>query len=426
MTTTTPAIATSVRRARGRPARRADHAGRPGYDEARAVYNAMIDSRPAAIARCRDVADVVACVRFAREHGLDLAVRGGGHNAGGLGVWDDALVIDLSPMRSTTVDPAARHRARRRRLHLGRRRPRHRRVRAGHPVRVPRHHRRRRADPRRRDRLPDPPVRADRRQPAVRRRRPRRRLASSPPARPRTPTCSGRCAAAAATSASSPRSRSAATTIGENGTIIGGPVLYDLADTAEVLRWYRELLPTLPEELSGWFGADHHPAGAAVPRGAVGPQGVRRSSGATPARTTGPTRCSRRCGRSARRCWSACSRCRSPRCRARSTRSTRPGCSGTGARTSSPRSPTRRSRCTASSARSCRPATRRCTCTRSTAPQPGAGRRDRVRLPRRRLGRRHRRGRPGPGQRRGRSRSGPATTGRSCTRRRPAARTSTS
>src|SRR3979411_230223 len=79
--------------------------GDPGYGEARAVYNAMIDKRPAAIARCRDVADVIACVRFGREHGVELAVRGGGHNAGGLGVWDDALVIDLSLLRSTTVSP---------------------------------------------------------------------------------------------------------------------------------------------------------------------------------------------------------------------------------------------------------------------------------------------------------------------------------
>src|ERR1700722_9390381 len=82
--------------------------GDPGYDEARAVYNAMIDKHPAAIARCRDAADVVACVNFAREHGLEIAIRGGGHNAAGFGTWDDALVIDLSLMRSTTVDPDAR------------------------------------------------------------------------------------------------------------------------------------------------------------------------------------------------------------------------------------------------------------------------------------------------------------------------------
>ena len=77
----------------------------PGYDGARAVYNAMIDRHPAAVARCRDAADVVACIRFARAHELDIAVRGGGHNAGGLGVWNGALVIDLSLMRATDVDP---------------------------------------------------------------------------------------------------------------------------------------------------------------------------------------------------------------------------------------------------------------------------------------------------------------------------------
>ena len=76
-----------------------------GYDEARAVYNAMIDKHPAAIARCHDTADVISCVRFAREHGVEIAVRGGGHNAAGLGVGDDALVIDMSLLRSTTVDP---------------------------------------------------------------------------------------------------------------------------------------------------------------------------------------------------------------------------------------------------------------------------------------------------------------------------------
>ena len=82
--------------------------GDPAYDQARAVYNAMIDKRPGAIARCRDVADVMTCVDFGREHGIEIAIRGGGHNAGGLGIWDGALVIDLSQLRSTTVDPVAR------------------------------------------------------------------------------------------------------------------------------------------------------------------------------------------------------------------------------------------------------------------------------------------------------------------------------
>ena len=145
-------------------------AGDSGYDQARAVYNAMIDKRPAAIARCRDTADVISCVRFAREHGIEIAVRGGGHNAAGLGVWDGALVIDLSLLRSTTRQPAGPFRPRGRRGYLGRRRPRDRGVRDGHSVRVHRVDGRGRADAGRRHRLPDPPVRPHCRQPAVRRR----------------------------------------------------------------------------------------------------------------------------------------------------------------------------------------------------------------------------------------------------------------
>jgi hypothetical protein len=78
------------------------------YDETRAVYNAMIDRRPAAIARCVDVADVIACVEHARRHGLRIAVRGGGHNGAGLGTCDDGLVIVLSRMNGVDVDPAGR------------------------------------------------------------------------------------------------------------------------------------------------------------------------------------------------------------------------------------------------------------------------------------------------------------------------------
>src|SRR5947209_1555712 len=68
------------------------------YDEARTVYNAMIDRRPALIARCADVDDVIAAVHAARRERSVVSVRSGGHNAGGLGVCDDGLVIDLSPM----------------------------------------------------------------------------------------------------------------------------------------------------------------------------------------------------------------------------------------------------------------------------------------------------------------------------------------
>ena len=82
--------------------------GDDAYDEARTVYNGSIDRRPRLIARCVDVADVIAAVDFARERGLTLAVRGGGHHAAGLGVWTDALVVDLGDMRAVHVDPDER------------------------------------------------------------------------------------------------------------------------------------------------------------------------------------------------------------------------------------------------------------------------------------------------------------------------------
>ena len=80
-----------------------------GYDEARQVYNGMIDRRPRLIVRCLDAADVMAAVNFGRDNNMLVAVRGGGHNAGGLGVCNDGLVIDLSLMKYTRVDPKARH-----------------------------------------------------------------------------------------------------------------------------------------------------------------------------------------------------------------------------------------------------------------------------------------------------------------------------
>ena len=82
--------------------------GDEGYESARALYNAMIDKRPRLIARCTDAGDVIASVGFAREYGLDLAVRGGGHNGPGLGSVDGGLVIDLSPLRGVIVDPKAK------------------------------------------------------------------------------------------------------------------------------------------------------------------------------------------------------------------------------------------------------------------------------------------------------------------------------
>ena len=78
-----------------------------GYDEARKVFNGMIDRRPRLIVRCSDVADVIGAVNFGRSNRLLIAIRGGGHNAGGLGVCDDGLVIDLSLINYTRVDPVA-------------------------------------------------------------------------------------------------------------------------------------------------------------------------------------------------------------------------------------------------------------------------------------------------------------------------------
>jgi hypothetical protein len=80
----------------------------PAYNAARKVYNGMIDRHPRLIVMCADVADVVHAVRFARENDILLSIRGGGHNAGGLGVCDDGLVIDLSLIKYTRVDAAAR------------------------------------------------------------------------------------------------------------------------------------------------------------------------------------------------------------------------------------------------------------------------------------------------------------------------------
>ena len=140
--------------------------GDAGYDEARAIYNGMIDRRPAVIARCRSVADVQAALDIGRRSGLPIAVRGGGHNGPGFGTVEGGLVIDLSEMNAVDVDPAARTV----------------RVQGGATwdrvdaathehglataVRDLLHHRGRRPDAGRRARLPVAQVRADHRQPA--------------------------------------------------------------------------------------------------------------------------------------------------------------------------------------------------------------------------------------------------------------------
>jgi FAD/FMN-containing dehydrogenase len=82
--------------------------GEPGYEEARRVHNGLIDRRPAAIVRCRSAADVAAAIRFARASGLQVSVRGGGHNVAGRAVVDDAVMVDLAEMKAAEVDPQAR------------------------------------------------------------------------------------------------------------------------------------------------------------------------------------------------------------------------------------------------------------------------------------------------------------------------------
>ena len=82
--------------------------GDPGYDDARSLWNAMIDRRPALVIRCLGVGDAVTAVEFVREHGLALTIKGGGHNISGLAVADGAVMLDMSLMRGVRVDPAAR------------------------------------------------------------------------------------------------------------------------------------------------------------------------------------------------------------------------------------------------------------------------------------------------------------------------------
>ena len=80
----------------------------PGYDEARKVYNAMIDKRPEVVIRASSAADVIHAINLARSEGVDLSVRGGSHSVPGFGTNDGGVVIDLSAMRGVRVDPASR------------------------------------------------------------------------------------------------------------------------------------------------------------------------------------------------------------------------------------------------------------------------------------------------------------------------------
>ena len=370
----------------------------PGYDEARTVYNAMIDRRPALVAYCASTDDVAATIAFARRHDLLLAVRGGGHNGGGLGVCDDGVVLDLSRAghgrgRSRDARPcasaaaatwgkvdAATHEhglaapsgiisttgvggltlgggigylARKHGLTIDN-------LLEAEVVLADGD-----AGPRERRREPRAVLGAARRRRQLR----RRHLVPVP----RAPGLD--------------RAR-------------GPDVLAARADRARCMRWYREFIPAAPRELNGFFAlmtvppADFLPAElhfrkVCAVMWCYTRQPRRRRRAFAPRRT-----------RSARRCCTASGRCRSRRCRACSTGSTRPGCSGTGARTS---------------CASCRDAAieqhRRFGETLPTLhssmhlyPIDGAvhdvgARRDAVQLPRRQLGRGDHRRRSGSGER---------------------------
>ena len=112
-------MASTVEELRGRTTGQVITRDDPGYDEARAVYNAMIDRRPSVVVRATEAGDVVAAVNHARENGLDVAVRGGGHSVPGFGTVDDGVVIDLSGMRAVTVDPGSKTASRTGRRHVG-------------------------------------------------------------------------------------------------------------------------------------------------------------------------------------------------------------------------------------------------------------------------------------------------------------------
>ena len=202
----------------------------PAYDDRRRVHNGLIDKHPAAIACCHGVADVVDAVRLARTLGLEVSVRGGGHNVAGRATIDQGLMIDLSPMKGIHVDVPRAHGARSGRRPVERAQPRNAAAWTRDDRRRRRQHRDRRPDARRRTWLADAEVRPCARQPAGRRDGDGRRHACFARAPTRIRICSGRFAAAAATSASPRRSSTRCTAVGP--MITGGVVVHPLAASA--------------------------------------------------------------------------------------------------------------------------------------------------------------------------------------------------
>ena len=212
----------------------------------------MIDRRPALIARCAGVADVIAAVRFARTHGLLVSVKGGGHNITGNAVCEGGLMIDLSPMKGIRVDPVQAHRARPGRAHLGRVQSRDAGFRPRHHRRRRLDHRHRRADPGRRSRLADGQARPELRQPAVGRHRHRRW---------RVPDRQRRAAPGAVLGAARRRrqfrGRHLVRIPASSGhPVLAGMVVHPMAKAREVLRFYREFCARLPRRDARRGGAD--------------------------------------------------------------------------------------------------------------------------------------------------------------------------
>ena len=304
--------------------------GDASYEESRKVYNAMIDRRPRVIARCADVADVIAAVHFGREHGLRVAIRGGGHNGGGLGVCDEGLVIDLSPMKYVRVDPANGQVRVGGGCTLGDVDHATRRVRARRAGRRHLDHRRGRVDAGRRPRAPHAKVRPHHRQPRLRRRRARGRPVRGGQPRSGAGSVLGHSwrrrqlrrgdvvPVPGAARASGDRGADALESRGRSG----GDALVPPVHRERAGRRQRVL---------------RVPGGAArpaVPRGTAQANRLRHRVVLHWAGTIARRRRSRPRAPSRRQSWSSSDRCPSPRSRRCSIRSCRRACSGTGGRTS--------------------------------------------------------------------------------------------
>ena len=259
------------------------------YDDARRVYNGMIDRRPAAIARCVDVADVLAVVRFAEERDLLVSVRGGGHNAGGLGVCDDGLVIDLVATARHPRRPGSAHGARRTAAAPGATSttpP----TRSGWRCRTASSRRPASADSRSAaaSGYLTRTLRAHHRQPAG-----RRRGAGGRPPRPRQRGRASRSLLGAARrrrQLRGRRPRSSSACIPVDTVRRRDPTLWPLDRGREIMRWYRDFILERARRAQRLLRVHDRAARAAVSRVAARAEGVRQSCGAGLDRRAAPTR----------------------------------------------------------------------------------------------------------------------------------------